>query len=134
MYRKLLIGIIIIALCILTIVNYRQRTELAKQLETQRSESSQQQTDEVKEILSKVGTHILLQGNVPPTVAKIVDVDTLRKKSAFYATAKNGDYLIVTTTRAILYDPVKDIVIDTLPIQLQQAGSSSSASSASRKK
>ncbi|MEO6077877.1 MAG: hypothetical protein ABIP54_03755, partial [Candidatus Andersenbacteria bacterium] len=47
-----------------------------------------------------------------PTVATITDVDSLRKTNDFYKNAVNGDNLIITATRAILYDPVKNIIVD----------------------
>ncbi|MBT6823526.1 MAG: hypothetical protein HOA54_04235, partial [Candidatus Peribacter sp.] len=41
--------------------------------------------------------------DIEPTVATIVDVEILKEKNPFYAKAENGDHLIVTPTRAILY-------------------------------
>jgi hypothetical protein len=52
-----------------------------------------------------------------PTVATITDVDALKKTNDFYKSAVNGDNLIITATRAILYDPVKNIIVDVVPVQ-----------------
>ena len=59
--------------------------------------------------------------DVEPTVATIVNVEELRKNNAFYNKAENGDHLVVTTERAILYDPDEDIILDVIPVQLQPA-------------
>jgi hypothetical protein len=77
--------------------------------------SGQQVADEV---LGKVRTHISLPDELEPTVATIIDVDRLRETSDFYKNAKNGDHLILTETRAILYDPEIDRIVDVVPVLL----------------
>lgn len=72
-----------------------------------------------KQILNKVKRHMVLPTDIEPTVATIVDVKTLREQNAFYNKAENGDHLIVTSDRAILYDPDKDVILDVVPVQLQ---------------
>ena len=89
---------------------------------------SAQNVAAAKEIVDKVRRHIVIPTAIEPTVATIVDVNTLKARNEFYKDAKNGDNLIVTPTRAILYDPDKDIILDVVPVQLTpQAASSSSA-------
>ena len=72
--------------------------------------------------------------SIQPTVATIVDVNALRARNDFYKNAKNGDYLIVTPNRAILYDPNRDMIIDVVPVQLQTpaAAAAGSAKSSTR--
>lgn len=73
-------------------------------------------------ILSRVRQHIALPEDLRATVAVIVDVDILREKNpTFYAPAQNGDVLIVTQTRAILFSPSKDVILDVAPIQLERS-------------
>ncbi len=72
------------------------------------------------DILARVSRHILLPENIKPTIAEILDVATLQARNAFYKNAVNGDYLIVTTTRTILYSPSKDVIIDVMPVQLER--------------
>ena len=62
-----------------------------------------------------------------PTVATIVDVESLRKRNSFYNKAKNGDYLIVTNERAILFDAKANVILDMVPVQLEQPSSARSA-------
>lgn len=133
--RKLLSFILVVALAVLAYVNYTKRVQLASDLKKLSVEMEQLQTGNspqnvaaAKQIVEKVRKHIIVSTAVEPTVATIVDVKTLKARNDFYKDAKNGDNLIVTPTRAILYDPDKDIIIDVIPVQLTaQTASSSSA-------
>ena len=80
------------------------------------------QLERAKEIIAKVKKHMVIDTTTEPTVANIVDVETLRKRSDFYKNAEKGDFLIVTPTRAILYSEKKDTIIDVIPIQLTKEG------------
>ena len=133
--RKLLVILLIVALAILAYVNYQKRVQLGNELKKLTVKMEQLQTGNApqnvaaaKQIVEKVKKHFVIPDNVDPTVATIVDANTLKARNEFYKNAKNGDNLIVTPTRAILYDPDKDIILDVVPVQLQpQAASSSSA-------
>ena len=123
--KKLLVIVLILGLAILAYVNYAKSVELAAELKKLSVMNEQLQTGnnpesiaEAKAIIERVSRHITIPGDTEPTVATIVDVEALRAGNEFYANAKNGDHLIVTPTRAILYDPDKDIVIDVVPVQL----------------
>lgn len=78
-----------------------------------------------KQVLEKVRKHMTIAESPAPTVATIIDVEKLRAVSEFYASAKNGDHLIITEKRAILYDPEKDIILDVVPIRLNRTESPS---------
>lgn len=69
---------------------------------------------EADEIVAKVRSLIDLPGN--PTVAAIVNVEKLRKQHAFYAKAENGDFVLITSTRAVLYDPESERILDVVPV------------------
>ncbi len=135
MNKKVLSFILIVALAILAGVNYMKRMELATELKTLSVRMEQLQggnnpqgVAQAKAIIEKVKRHILIPDGVEPTVATIVDVAALQKRNDFYKVAKNGDSLIVTPTRAILYSTDKDMILDVVPVQLQPnaAGASSS--------
>ncbi len=124
--RKLLIVAIVVALAFLAYANYTKRVQLendVKQLSVKNEQlqtgNNPQNVAKAKEIIEKVRKHMEIPMDPEPTVATIVDVNALKSKNDFYKSAKNGDYLIVTTTRAILYDPDKDMIIDVVPVQLQ---------------
>ncbi len=72
------------------------------------------------EVLEKLRQHIDLPADPVPTVATIVDVDQLREANEFYGPAENGDHLIITERRAILYDSDRDIILDIVPVQINQ--------------
>lgn len=124
--KKLLTTILIVGLAVLAFVNYQKRMELATELQKLSVQMEQLQTGnspenvaEAKRIVDQVRTHMHIDESIEPTVATIVDVEALRAQNEFYANAKNGDFLIVTPTRAILYDPNKDMILDVVPVQLQ---------------
>ena len=132
--RKLLSIFLVVALAILAYVNYTKRVQLATELKKLTVQMEQLQTGNdpqnvaaAKEIVDKVRKHIIVPSDVEPTVATIVDVETLKSRNEFYKDAKNGDNLIVTPTRAILYDPDRDIILDVVPVQLTPQAASSSA-------
>jgi len=92
--------------------------ETQQQLE-EIKESTQQSGQQVAdEVLSKVRSHMQIPDDPQPTVATIIDVQRLRETSDFYNNAENGDHLILTETRAILYDPNEDQIIDVVPVIL----------------
>lgn len=123
----MLITILVLVLVGLVIVLDARRRDAENKLQNlsirleqlRAGENTQQNVEVAQEILSKLRKHMVVPEAPEPTVAAIIDVETLRKRNAFYAVAKNGDYLIVTTNRAILYDPDTDRVLDVVPVQVQ---------------
>lgn len=123
--KKLLTVILIIGLAVLAYVNYMRSVRLAAELKKLSVMNEQLQTGnnpesiaQAKAIIERVRKHMQIPGDVEPTVATIVDVEALRSRNDFYKNAKNGDHLIVTPTRAILYDPDADVILDVVPVQL----------------
>ena len=126
--RKFLIIFLIIALGLLAYINYTKRLQatselkkLSMKMEQLQTGNSPQNVAAAKEIIERVQKHMTLDMSVQPTVATIVDVDMLKARNEFYKNAKNGDHLIVTPTRAILYDPDQDLILDVVAVQLQQS-------------
>lgn len=134
MRLKILFPLLVIALVVLVVVLDSQRRQAETELKnlTVRLEQVQGNTQEnqerAKQIVDRVRTLIQIPDDVTPTVATIVDVEKLRAQNPFYNNAKNGDYLIVTQTRAILFDAEQNVIIDVVPVQIQQnaAGTESS--------
>ena len=79
------------------------------------------------EVLEKARKLIEIPEDTKPTVATIVDVEKLRGKNAFYDKALNGDHLILTAKRAILFRESENKIIDVVPVQIQQAPASASS-------
>lgn len=131
---------LIVGLAVLSFVFYKRSVTLATELKKLTVMNEQLQTGNNPEsiaqaaaIIEKVRKHIDIPTDVEPTVATIVDVNALKARNDFYKNAKNGDNLIVTPTRAILYDPSRDMILDVVPVQLQEANQQASSSSAAKK-
>ncbi len=132
---RLLVVVLIAAIGVLVFVDYSKRKEVAlllkQQLNVQQVQggNTQANMELAKEMVAKVRKLMDIPTDVEPTVAQIVNVAVLRANNAFYNKANNGDYLIVTKDRAILYSPSKNVILDVVPVQLQpQAAQDSSAS------
>lgn len=67
-------------------------------------------------IIAAVGMHYALTGG-PYEVRRLQDVATLAEQDPFYKQAEDGDYLVITTQRAILYDSDRDRIVDVVPVQ-----------------
>ena len=90
-------------------------------MEQNDSKQQEQNREKAKEIVERVRRFIMIPADLEPTVALIVDVNALRARNAFYNKAQNGDYLIITSERAILFSPTKNIILDVVPVQIQPA-------------
>ncbi len=138
----LVVGIIIVG--ILLYRAEKQRNEVTSQLEKTNAEleelektrnaeaaATTQRNDQdlAREVLAKLRNHILIPDFPKPTVATIVDVETLKKANSFYEPAANGDHLIITEQRAILYDSDRDLILDIVPVQASQGASTTPAPS-----
>ena len=137
MNKKLLTIVLIVALAALAFAFYQRSATLAAELKKLTVMNEQLQTGnnpesiaEAKAIIERVRKHIEIPTDVEPTVATIVDVEALKSRNDFYKLAKNGDHLIVTPTRAILYDPDRDMILDVVPVQLQAPEAAATSSSA----
>ncbi len=69
-------------------------------------------------IIDRVSRIYALPARVQPSVATITRVEILAPGNPFYGRAKNGDHLIITPDRAILYDPAANKVVDVVPVDI----------------
>lgn len=95
-----------------------QQTE--QELEKIRQSTERGGTEVAKEVLTEVRKHMDLPTDPEPTVATIIDVEALRQTSDFYNKAENGDHLVITQNRAILYDPDRKLILDVVPVRIDQ--------------
>lgn len=133
MKARVLLPLLVIALVVLlVIVEGRRRSaeEQLKQLSVRLEQlqgNTQENQQKAQEIVQRVRRLMDIPADVEPTVAAIVDVTQLRARNPFYNKAENGDYLLVTPTRAILFDPDRDVILDVVPVQIEpQEGAASS--------
>lgn len=133
MRMKFLLPLLVIALVALVVVLDTQRRQAEGELKnlTVRLEQLQGNNEEnqqrAQQIVERVRGLIDIAADVTPTVATIVDVEKLRAQNPFYNNAKNGDYLIVTPSRAILFDADRGVIIDVVPVQIQQNAAATSS-------
>jgi type II secretory pathway pseudopilin PulG len=92
--------------------------ETEEQLERIRKSTQESGQAVADEVLGKLRNHYDIPADIEPTVATIIDVDKLREASPFYDKAQNGDHLIITENRAILYNAERDLILDVVPVQL----------------
>jgi hypothetical protein len=133
MRMKFLLPLLVIALAVLVVVLDTQRRQAEGELKNltvrleQLQGNDQENQERAKQIVDRVRAVIDIPADVTPTVATIVDVEKLRTQNPFYDNASNGDYLIVTPSRAILFDADRGVIIDVVPVQIQQNAPTSSA-------
>lgn len=134
MKPRLIIPIVLVVLVVVVIALDAQRRQAKAELKQMSLKLDQIQggntaenQQRAKEVVEKVKTHMELDTSVEPTVATIVDVEKLKAQNPFYNKAKNGDFLIVTPSRAILYDAGADVILDVVPVQIDQNPPSSAA-------
>ena len=74
-------------------------------------------TNELAEIVTKVGRLVVLPEGEEPTLATVADPELL-KDQPFFARAKKGDKVLIynQAQRALLYDPVADKIVEIAPI------------------
>jgi hypothetical protein len=98
---------------------------------------------DIAQLIAAVGKHIVINTSEQPTVATVLDADTLRTQvPAFYRDAQNGDRVLVWSDKAVLYSPSRDILLAVLPVSMSSvsstaivnpvAGSTSASSTAER--
>lgn len=71
---------------------------------------------DAKSTVEKVQRHIVLPKEEPKFVV-IQDAATLKQNQPFFAQAKDGDILLVYTSKVILYSPVLDKVVEVAQIR-----------------
>lgn len=126
MKAKTLFPVLLIALVILVVIVDTQRRKAQTELRNltvrleQLQGNNQENQEKAKQVVVKVQKLMDIDVSVEPTVATIVDVEKLRVQNPFYNKAENGDYLIVTPTRAILYREEENIILDVVPVQIEE--------------
>lgn len=135
MKAKALFPLLLIALVVLVFVLDLQRRQaqrelknLSVRLEQLQGGNTEENQERAREVVRKVRNLMDIDTSVEPTVATIVDVEQLQERNPFYEKAQNGDFLIVTPTRAILYREDSDgdgaidngLILDVVPVQIDQ--------------
>jgi hypothetical protein len=86
---------------------------------------------EITIMLSKVSNHIKLPQDERPTIATIQDVQIMQNQQPFFKDAKNGDRLILYSSKAIIYSDKEDILVNVGPIYMETPPSQAPAATGS---
>lgn len=94
---------------------------------------------EILAVVAKVKRLMVLPDNELPQMAEIRDAALAAKEQPFYAGAQNGDKILiyVSTRKAIIYSPARDIIVNVGPVYLDNPASTtptSAPSTATKKK
>jgi len=92
--------------------------QTAQELQELRKSAQASGQEVANQVLDKLRKHMDIPSDPQPTVATIIDADALKKSNDFYTPASNGDHLIITQKRAILYDDDRDIILDVVPVSI----------------
>lgn len=77
----------------------------------------QRNSSETKGVVGSLGKILLLPSDKQPTVAKVEDVEKLKKSNeTFYKDITKGDYLVLYSDRAIIYRKKENKIINIAPI------------------
>lgn len=92
-----------------------------QQLKTLQSTPQEIASNQVKNLVQKVGKLVALPEGEEPTVATITDIEKL-KGQTFFANAQNGDKVLIYqgAKKAFLYRPESDKIIEIAPINIGQ--------------
>ena len=63
------------------------------------------------EIIARVGKLTPIPTDQPQAVVRVEDAETLKKQNSFYENVKNGDYIIMYPTLAIIYDLLNNNIV-----------------------
>ncbi len=83
---------------------------------------------QAQQVIARIGQFMVIPTDEKPSIAVVHDVTTLAQRQSFYADAKDGDVLVVYSTRAIIYDPKSDKLVNVGPIARTETTVSASLS------
>lgn len=97
-------------------IQYQKTQGEVKKLKdpTKRMEIQEQEAQRIVEALCKI---MKCPPDEKPTVATIIDVEKLKKENLeFYKDAQNGDKFILYKTKAIIFRPEENLIINFAPV------------------
>lgn len=63
------------------------------------------------EILTRIGKHATLPPGKPEAIVRVQDPETLRSQADLYENVKEGDYIVIYSSLAVVYDLRNDRII-----------------------
>lgn len=130
LFSFLIIIILGVGIIILGLAYYKEHK--ANKALSSPEASAEMAKKETTALLEKVGRLIRLPADEEPTIATVTDAASLAKEQVFYANAKNGDKVLVyfKAKKAIIYDPINDILVNVGPVFLNEDNTTKTEESA----
>lgn len=74
--------------------------------------------DDIVALVAKISKHIMLPVDEEPTIATIVDAESLSQDQAFYSNVKDGDKVLIymNAQKALIYRESEDLLINVGPV------------------
>lgn len=120
--RAMVTGTLLVLIALIVVIDHQRRQLSAKvnehTMQVQQEQGTGDNEKKAQEVIEKVRMHMELSLDPEPTVAAVVDAEILAKEHEFYSQAKNGDFIVITSKRAILYREEEDKIIDVIPVEL----------------
>ncbi len=85
---------------------------------------------QVQEVIGLIGKFMVVPSDEKPSVVVLKDVASLEAQQSFYHGAKDGDILILYSTRAIIYDAAANKLVAMGPVQRNDVPASTASGSA----
>ncbi len=63
------------------------------------------------EIIARISKHTELPAGEPEAIVRVQDPETLQKQAALYENVKEGDYIVIYPTIAVVYDLRNDRIV-----------------------
>ena len=102
-----------------SIMRYQQAKDKIAFLSTPEGQLEASQVD-ISVLLEDVRKIMLLPTDIEPTVATVQDAAALANSQPFFTNAQNGDKVLIYQDKAILYSPVRNIIVNVAPVQIEQ--------------
>lgn len=63
------------------------------------------------EIIARISKHTQLPEGTPEAIVRVQDAETLHKQATLYENVKEGDYIVIYPTVAVVYDLLNDRIV-----------------------
>lgn len=81
----------------------------------------EQDQAQITETVNKISKLMVVPEDEEPVVATVQDAEALKAEQEFFADAQNGDKVIIYKTKAIIYNPTENKIVNVGPVSIQNA-------------
>lgn len=128
MKNKLVIGLVVIVLVGVG-VWWAFSAQSGNSLANLSANAGTKLTDsQVQQVVDNIGKFMVVPADEKPSVVVLRDVASLEAQQPFYHGAKDGDLLVLYSSRAIIYDPAANKLVAVGPVQRNDATPAPTAS------